>query len=235
MEPDLPRLLTGVPVALLFPASIPQLRASGARVIVTASYAAAVVFPTSLSATEAWILVSTTTLAAFLLAPGGPVRPALSFPPRPLVLSLFVVCLGIGLTDFNTAKNSICDVLESDEVWIVLNGGLAAVFVGGLLVGTILTPFAAALENTPGESANLERAGTVIGWLERALIFSFVVAGVPEAAPLALAAKSFARFPSLSKGEEGFAEYFLIGSLGSIVLAVGTGMAVRSMLGMPVL
>jgi hypothetical protein len=37
---------------------------------------------------------------------------------------------------------------------------------------------------------------------------------------VALAAKSVARFPSLSRHEEGFAEYFLIGSLCSLVVAL---------------
>lgn len=58
-----------------------------------------------------------------------------------------------------------------------------------------------------------------------------MIGGEPEAAAIALAAKSFARFPSLSKHEEGFAEYFLIGSLASLTIAVGMAAATRAALG----
>ena len=58
--------------------------------------------------------------------------------------------------------------------------------------------------------------GRYIGWFERAVLFAFVIGGAPEAAAIALAAKSFARFPTFREHQEGFAEYFLIGSLASI-------------------
>ena len=48
---------------------------------------------------------------------------------------------------------------------------------------------------------------------------------------LVVAAKSLARLPSLSR-EDKFAEYFLIGTLASVVVAVGIAMAVRAVLGL---
>lgn len=77
----------------------------------------------------------------------------------------------------------------------------------------------------------LADAGRYIGWFERAVLFAFVIGGEPEAAAVALAAKSFARFPTFREHQEGFAEYFLIGSLASIALAVAAAAATRAALG----
>ena len=54
----------------------------------------------------------------------------------------------------------------------------------------------------------------------------FVVAGAPGAVALVVAAKSIARFPSFK--EERFAEYFLIGTLASVLVACALGLAVRA-------
>ena len=49
------------------------------------------------------------------------------------------------------------------------------------------------MESKPG----LRNAGKYIGWLERALVVTFVVAGYPEGIGLLLAAKSLARYPEI--------------------------------------
>lgn len=63
--------------------------------------------------------------------------------------------------------------------------------------------------------------GRVIGLLERALIYSFVLSGQFGAIGFTLAAKGFTRFKELEN--RGFAEYVLIGTLlsSSVALAVG--------------
>jgi len=55
--------------------------------------------------------------------------------------------------------------------------------------------------------------------------------GEPARPSSALAAKSFARFPTFREHQEGFAEYFLIGSLASISVAVAAAAATRAALG----
>src|SRR5207247_5562800 len=119
--------------------------------------------------------------------------------------------------------------LLDDGVLVVAFGGLIAVFIGGALIGWALRPFAAdAGHPTDGETDSLENAGRYIGWLERALLYGFIVAGAPGAAAVVVARKSIARFPSFRR--ERFAEYYLIGTLASVLVAASAAMAVRALL-----
>ena len=70
--------------------------------------------------------------------------------------------------------------------------------------------------------------GRAIGVLERALTLTFVLLGQFGAAGLVIAAKSVARFRALEDRE--FAEYFLVGTLASLLLAVAGGVAVHAAL-----
>ncbi len=72
-------------------------------------------------------------------------------------------------------------------------------------------------------------AGRVIGMLERILIFFFVFAGQYGAIGFIIAAKGFTRFKELDKRE--FAEYVLIGTLLSSLLAIFTALLVYSKIG----
>jgi hypothetical protein len=70
--------------------------------------------------------------------------------------------------------------------------------------------------------------GRAIGALERAIGLSLVLLGEYGALGLIVAAKSLARFKALEERE--FAEYFLIGTLTSLLLALLGGVAVRLVL-----
>ena len=122
--------------------------------------------------------------------------------------------------------------LCNDRLAVTVNGALAAVFVGGLVTGLILRRFSSV---TSGRAQAVLGAGTLLGWLERMLYFSFLLAGQPTAAAFALTAKSAARFPALQRDEEGLAEYYLIGSLSSLVAAAVTALLTRLALGMAAL
>ena len=65
-------------------------------------------------------------------------------------------------------------------------------------------------------------AGAVIGILERIFTITFVLVGQYTAIALVIAAKSIARFEELKEKE--FAEYYLIGTLSSILCAVFSGL-----------
>ena len=69
-------------------------------------------------------------------------------------------------------------------------------------------------------------AGRVIGMLERTLILFFVFAGQFGAIGFIIAAKGFTRFKELDKRE--FAEYVLIGTLLSSLLAIFIGIIVKA-------
>jgi hypothetical protein len=73
--------------------------------------------------------------------------------------------------------------------------------------------------------------GKVIGMLERAFAYAGVLVGHPETAALVVAVKSVARYPEF-KGKQGrrFAEYFLIGTLLSLLVALGVAYLIRAAL-----
>lgn len=70
-------------------------------------------------------------------------------------------------------------------------------------------------------------AGEIIGILERYVTFVLVLVGGMAAVGFVVAAKAAARFPQFER--ERFAEYFLIGTLSSVGLAVLLGLAVRGL------
>ncbi len=98
-------------------------------------------------------------------------------------------------------------------VWVV--GSLALVTRGGLVLVD------RTLRQVPVLSATGDnlRTGRIIGVLERLLVFFLVVQGEWGAVGLVVAAKSIIRFKDLE--QRNFAEYYLIGTLTSL-LAAGT-------------
>ncbi|MGB5874911.1 MAG: hypothetical protein WBH56_14420 [Bacteroidota bacterium] len=67
-----------------------------------------------------------------------------------------------------------------------------------------------------------ENAGEWIGILERILALTFVLAGSYTAVAFAVTAKSIARFKELENKD--FAEYYLLGTTGSLVVAILAGL-----------
>jgi hypothetical protein len=147
--------------------------------------------------------------------------------PYPLLVlpAVFGAAALGGATLWRTIWRELCD----DRLAVTLNGIAAAVFVGGLVTGLILRRFSSV---TTGRAQAVLGAGTLLGWLERMLYFLFLLAGQPTAAAFALTAKSAARFPALQRDEEGLAEYYLIGSLSSLVVAVVIALLTRLTLGL---
>jgi hypothetical protein len=98
---------------------------------------------------------------------------------------------------------------------------LMVVFGGGYVIRYLTRNLAAGIEK-PGETPEqVENAGMYIGWLERFLVVTAIIVQSPSMVGLILTGKSIARFPEL---KERFAEYFLIGTLLSIGLAVLGGL-----------
>lgn len=112
---------------------------------------------------------------------------------------------------------------------VVAAGAALAIFAGGAFISRLLRPFAAELAPR-SETPTLAHAGLYIGWLERALLYTFVLVGTPGAAAAVVAIKSVARFPSFN--QERFAEYYLIGTLTSVLVATLSAIGVRALLGL---
>lgn len=81
------------------------------------------------------------------------------------------------------------------------------------------------------DTGGTEGAGRWIGILERLLIFLLVVGDEAGAAALVVAAKAILRFPEITGDEPHLnAEYVLIGSLASWLMAVAGGLGARAIL-----
>ncbi len=90
--------------------------------------------------------------------------------------------------------------------------------VSSVLIGTILSRWDIDREYS---KKSLKSAGLFIGYIERVLIFTFVVFDIWSAIGFLIAAKSVFRFGDLSKPENRkVSEYFLIGTLLSFILAI---------------
>ncbi|MEX2011275.1 MAG: DUF3307 domain-containing protein [Chloroflexota bacterium] len=90
-------------------------------------------------------------------------------------------------------------------------------------VGGIPTAAAAAAGAPRSEAhASPARIGATIGVLERLLIVAFVLTGSTAAIGFVVAAKTLARFRQLD--DRDFAEYYLLGTLASVAIALGSGL-----------
>jgi Protein of unknown function (DUF3307) len=100
--------------------------------------------------------------------------------------------------------------------------------LGGLVATAepVTTPSDAA---TAASTAPPARIGATIGVLERLLIVTFVLTGSSAAVGFVVAAKTLARFRQLD--DRDFAEYYLLGTLASVSVAVGSGLLGAAALG----
>jgi hypothetical protein len=92
---------------------------------------------------------------------------------------------------------------------------------GPALSSTAATPH-------PEGRASPARIGATIGVLERLLIVAFVLTGSTAAIGFVVAAKTLARFRQLD--DRDFAEYYLLGTLASVTVALGSGLVAAAAL-----
>jgi Protein of unknown function (DUF3307) len=98
----------------------------------------------------------------------------------------------------------------------------AVIFAGGYLVRSMTRSLTEEMTAPAGEDKDaLRNAGLYIGWLERFLVLTALLVQSPAMIGLILTGKSIARLGEL-KGPK-FAEYFLIGTLLSLSLAISGG------------
>jgi hypothetical protein len=115
--------------------------------------------------------------------------------------------------------------------WLGVASGYVFVAGGGSrVVRGVLERFPEAVPD--GASDGREYAmGRMIGCLERYVTLTLVLFGQWAALGLIVAAKSIARFPEMTEpGHKDFAEYYLLGTLTSILVAVVTGLVLRLLL-----
>lgn len=107
------------------------------------------------------------------------------------------------------------------------------VWGGAVITGAVLARFDfpddITGEEGKGPTSGVPGTGRAIGMLERLILFPMVVLGEWGGVGLIVAAKSLARFKDLDRRP--FAEYYLIGTLTSLVIATVSGLVARWALG----
>ncbi len=122
-------------------------------------------------------------------------------------------------------------------VMVILSSLILLTFAGGLFIGYCVRPFQeqikdyyAKVKKEPVEG--LKEGGKMIGWLERLLIFVFVVTGQFAGVGFLIAAKSVFRFGELKESENRKeAEYIIIGTFISFLFALAVSIIARLALG----
>lgn len=105
--------------------------------------------------------------------------------------------------------------------------GLYATVVSSVVVQILTYPAPANTESTLEPDPQVPR-GRLIGYLERLIVVTIVCIGAYTVIPLIVAAKSLARFKKFDNQE--WAEYFLVGTLSSILCGTLSGLVLRVLL-----
>ncbi|MFD8236025.1 hypothetical protein ACFV20_29595 [Streptomyces sp. NPDC059696] len=130
-------------------------------------------------------------------------------------------------------------IIDDDRFIVIISGLLIAVFGCQQLIGRIVRPLIKKiLEKIESEEfeesvGDFIKSGPHVGWIERFILFSFLVSGNPAAAALVVTAKSLARFPEIQQAEKLVGDYYLVGTLTSVAVALATSSITRVALGMP--
>lgn len=115
---------------------------------------------------------------------------------------------------------------------LILFSGYFLMWVMGFLIRRMLGNYIDILkskEEKNGTKLGIIGAGASIGILERILVFSLVLVDQYAAISIVFAAKSIARFKELD--DRDVAEYYLLGTLASITMAVITGIIFKMIFG----
>lgn len=224
--------MIGLAAAAIAPAAIPWL---SSRALPRAAVAAAVAL---------WTVVPPThlPLAARLLAVVAVGVQFVRFRRSPLRrwLAVTVCAAAVSLTaglviDSHRTGHGFGYLLHSDRAVIVVAGWVLVTFALGKAIGALTRPLARRVAATVPEIEliGLSGAGRTIGWLERTLLYGALLFGRVEAIALVVTIKSIARFPSLR--QEVFADYFLVGTLLSLVGVIAGSVLTRLALGLTAL
>ena len=108
------------------------------------------------------------------------------------------------------------------EFLILVSGLAVSIKAGGILIGLAVEPFTDELKKEQERKNSyegvagrgFERGGKIIGYLERGMIFLFILTGQPGSIGFLIAAKSIFRFGEIKERQNRLeAEYIIIGTL----------------------
>ena len=124
----------------------------------------------------------------------------------------------------------------SYSVLLILTSLLIILPFGGDLIAYLMKPLQTQLNkrfrpNSLRPVAGLKDGGRIIGYLERLLIYVFILSGQFAGVGFLVAAKSIFRFGELKESENRKqAEYIIIGTFTSFLLAIVVSLAVQALL-----
>lgn len=140
-------------------------------------------------------------------------------------LATLTMLAGAGAAGGTTSAWGSPDTAFLLPLMLTITGAVVAIRVGSMVLNLALAPYLAIMRDRIGEEAlpdnrGFDRGGQTIGYLERALIYVFILAGQPGAVGFLVAAKAFLRFGEIRKEENRLeAEYIIIGTLASFAFA----------------
>ncbi len=122
-------------------------------------------------------------------------------------------------------------ILNSDVTAAILIGLaslIAIIPMGSIATGMAISKFGDAIKSTDEvEDGGMRGAGTVIGWMERVLVYVLVLSGSFAAVGFIITAKSVLRFGDVRSSERMTSEYVIIGTLISFTWALVVALAAK--------
>ncbi|WP_226531778.1 hypothetical protein [Microbacterium paraoxydans] len=141
---------------------------------------------------------------------------------------LALLALGAGVFLLESANLVVRAALDGEHTWLPGDPAARPDTTGDRAVKEAETETDAEVASAPRDPRSGFKGGRLIGPLERVLVLILTLAAAYPILAAMLAAKGIVRFPEISRdGETGArAEYFLVGSLVSWVIALGAAFLV---------
>jgi hypothetical protein len=201
-------------------------RLSGAKLGIVLVVLGAALLPLA-----AWAGAAAWWFAAIAVAAGWAAVTSTREPARwglwPAALLAVVVAVAVALIGVRDGQGPLERIWPIDSPLGVVSLDLAIALAGALVFlvesGNVIVRASLRGGVVAAEATNALRGGRIIGPLERVLVFALTLTGAFTLLAAVLAAKGIVRFPEISRDHDGGdrAEYFLVGSLVSWVVALG--------------
>ncbi len=121
------------------------------------------------------------------------------------------------------------ELITDRDTLIYLIGYFVAIWPSGIVINLATKKWQQQISDS--DEPNLMNAGRWIGILERVLVLSFMLVGQYQAIGFLIAAKSILRFSVKNETNARLmSEYVLVGTLISFTIAIGIGLAVKSLI-----
>ena len=131
-----------------------------------------------------------------------------------------IILVGVVLFYNQQVGISLPEWLSSTRYLLLISGGLFCLKPTNVLITNVLNTFEIKSTDTSGETGELEKAGRLIGNIERILALVFVLLNQYPAIGFLITAKAILRFKDTSTAKT---EYVLIGTLLSFGVAILIG------------